>query len=68
MCVCVRACEGGERQEGAEQTRRGKTQEEEEEEKEGEERERESETADKRKIVTVFLPPAGNEFVKEKSE
>lgn len=24
--------------------------------------------ADRRKIVTVFLPPAGNELVKEKSE
>lgn len=31
-------------------------------------REREREIADERKIVTLFLPPAGNELVKEKSE
>ena len=30
--------------------------------------EKKKEIADKRKIVTVFLPPAGNELVKEKSE
>lgn len=30
--------------------------------------EKEREIADTRKIVTVFLPPAGNELVKEKSE
>lgn len=30
--------------------------------------EKKREIAERRKIVTVFLPPAGNELVKEKSE
>jgi len=59
-CVCVCVCVYvRERERKRDRPYRLKT---------GRGREERREVADRRKIVTVFLPPAGNELVKGKSE